>query len=146
MKKGININNVRMPVEPLRPYFKKYKLCLWKISWINVAKNIVLRLLAAVEKKKWNKIGIEVPSDIFFCIMFTGKMSEKKVLDCLPNFIEKAVKENRNIEVLFHPGGLASDWEYLNEERPTFVEFYTFENRKREKDTCLQLKNKIKEG
>ena len=133
-----NIGTIRIPWEPLKPYFKMKRIGI--LSPINLVKNYVLRMLILINKgslKEYKK------KRALFCgIMFTGEMTLERTLQLIDPFYQESGKRAAKVEVLFHPGGLETEEEYLNPNLPTFKEFYESKKRDLEFETCLKLKEK----
>lgn len=133
---NINPDYVRIPREPLSPFIKTPTL-YFTYSPINIIKQWLLNFLWLINKKKGKKFH----TALFFGILFSGKMDEKRVAKILPKFEKLANKKNMDIEVLFHPGYLDGngDFEHKN---IAFENFYLSPNRKEEFSSVMKMHKK----
>ncbi len=127
---------VRIPAELILPYIKKPSL-YFTYSAINVIKQWLLNFLWLVNKNQAKKH--KIPTSHFFGILFSGKMDEKRVKKILPEYIKAAEKNNRDIEVLFHPGYTEKKETDFKEKNIAFKKFYISENRKTEFDSVMKM-------
>jgi len=136
-EKGYKIGIVRIPKEPLLPYFKTFK-CKCMRYPLNIVKNIVLRILSLIDRKNLKDYYDKSP--LFCGIILTGRMTLEHTIRLIVSFTEVVDKKGRAVEFLFHPGGLKERDEYLDPDIPTFVEFYNSNMRELEFETCIQIK------
>lgn len=130
----INLGYMRIPAEPILPYIKTPSL-YFTYRPINIIKQWLLKFLWLINKKQAKKYNI--PTADFLGILFSGKMDEKRVNKILSKYIKMAEKDNRDIEVLFHPGFL--DKSNIDLKNIIFKKFYLSENRKTEFNTVMKL-------
>lgn len=132
----LNIEYIRFPKEPILPFLKTPKLYLHynPINWI---KNILLNVLASINIKKIKSSKIKY--SIFFGLVFTGNMDKQYVSKLLPSFIKIADKKGLDLEVLFHPGYINNNSDFLDIRKKGFVNFYTSNGRINEKNTLCSL-------
>ena len=131
----IELEYLRIPAEPILPYIKSPSLYL-TYSAVNVIKQWLLKIWWLFNKREAETYNI--PTAYFFGILFSGKMDEKRVNKVLPKYIKMAEKNNRDLEVLLHPGYIQKDeYDFENLEL-TFLDFYKSENRKIEFDTLMK--------
>lgn len=70
-----------------------------------------------------------------FCgVLFSGHMDQERVARVLPALADEARKRDMPLELLFHPGRVASVAECLNPALPGFVDFSCGEGRDVEHD------------
>lgn len=122
---------IRIPAEPLLPYITTPSL-YFTYSAVNVIKQWLLKFLWLINKGNGN-----VPTALFFGILFSGKMDEKRVGKILAKYIRIADKSGRDIEVLFHPGYLEKG--EISPEDVEFEGFYLSENRKTEFNSVIKI-------
>lgn len=136
----INVSYLRIPAEPLLPYIKTPSL-YFTYSCVNIIKQWLLKFLWLIDKKYVK--DCHIPSAYFFGVLFSGKMDEKRVKKILPQYIKLAKKNNKDIEVLFHPG-YVEPWELdFKNKAVIFEKFYTSENRKKEFDAVMAINRKL---
>ena len=132
-EENINVSYLRIPVELISPYIKEPSL-YFTYSLINIVKVGLINFLWLFNKKKLKKYPL--PTAYFCGVFLSGKMDER-VNKILPHYINKARKENKDLEILFHPGFcLECD---LSGENIVFKDFYTSKNRKKEFNTVMKL-------
>ena len=98
---GRQVNYLRVPAEPISPFFK-HKEFMGSHSPINFVKSIVLNVLAFRSKKLLKKYKDNTA--VFFGIVMSGHMNIDRVSAILPEFIKIAEKKGEDLEVLAHPG------------------------------------------
>ena len=134
----VGIREIRIPAEPFGPILRDPYL-LQKAPLSGIVKNLVMHLLYA-----FDRIAGSHPKDfdfkkkvpVFFGMIFTTRMTMVPVRRLLPSFRRLASARGRDLELMFHPGGLPEN-EPLWDER--FREFHTSPNRYREAKTLCSL-------
>ena len=132
----INPEYMRIPAEPILPYIKTPSL-YFTYSGVNIIKQWLLKLLWLINKKQTKKY--KIPTAYFLGILFSGNMDEKRVNKILPGYIRMAEKNDRDIEVLFHPGYFDSSETDFKNKNIVFEKFYLSENRKTEFDSAMKI-------
>lgn len=128
----IEVKYLRIPTEPILPFILAPSL-YFTYSAVNIIKQWLLKFLWLINKRNLS----DIPTALFFGILFSGKMDEKRVKKILPKYKKLAEKNSRDIEVLFHPGYLEeSEIDFKN---ITFEKFYLSENRKTEFDSVMKI-------
>ncbi len=135
----INVKYLRIPAEPVLPYIKTPSL-YFTYNPINIIKQWLLKFLWVVNKRHLG--GYKIPTAYFFGILFSGRMDEKRVKKILPHYLKIATKENKDIEILFHPGYLEKN-EVEFSDSICFNKFYLSKNRKTEFDTVMSQEMKV---
>ena len=130
----ITLEYLRIPAEPILPFLKTPSL-YFTYNPVNVIKQLLLNFLWIINKKYVK--NLKLPTTLFFGILFSGKMDEKRVLKVLPKFIKMA--KGRDIEVLFHPGYIDEHRENFKNKNIGFEKFYYSENRKTEFDSVIKI-------
>lgn len=133
---NIPLTHMRIPAEPLLPYLLTPSL-YWTYRPINILKQWLLKLLWLQNKRTASKY--QIPSSLFFGILFSGKMDEKRVRKILPKYEKLAQKSGKDVEVLFHPGFVDRGQAEFAGKHVVFEEFYLSENRKTEFDSVIKL-------
>ena len=133
---GIAVNHMRIPAEPLLPFLKSPTLYL-SYKPVNLVKQWLLNFLWMINQTQINQD--EIPSSCFFGILFSGKMDQKRVSKLLPNYIKIAQKQQKDVEVLFHPGYRDPTQRRWTAENGAYDHFYLSENRKLEFDSVISF-------
>ena len=133
---NINLRYIRIPAEPIMPYLKMPSL-YHTYSAVNIIKQWLLNFLWLVNKKHSKEYNI--PISYFFGILFSGKMTEKRVNKVLPEYIKLAERDGCDIEVLFHPGYMNKPLTDKDSKNIMFEKFYLSENRKTEFDSVMNI-------
>ena len=137
-EEDLKISYLRIPAEPVRAYLMTPSIYL-TYSPINLVKQWLLKILWQKNKKEFYQYNI--PTAYFMGILFSGKMDEKRVQKVLPHYIRLAKKTGRNIEVLFHPGGVDAKTAENLKGTLSFLDFYLSPGRQVEYQTVKNLKN-----
>ena len=132
----IKITHMRIPAEPIMPYIKTPSLYFTYKS-INIIKQWLLKFLWMLNKPMTKKYRI--PTSLFCGILFSGKMDEKRVNKILPKYKKLAEKDDRDIEVLFHPGYMNMTKADADCKNIVFKEFYLSPDRKTEFDSVMNI-------
>ncbi len=133
---GINPEYIRIPAEPLLPYIKTPSL-YFTYSPVNIIKQWLLKFLWLINKTRTKEKN--VPTALFFGILFSGKMDEKRVNKILPEYKKLADKKKWDIEVLFHPGYMDKSKPDFKENHIVFENFYLSKERKTEFDSAMNI-------
>ena len=134
---GLNVENIRIPAEPILPHLLAPSLYL-KYKPLGLVKQWVLKILAFANRKKTAKVKIQ--SAYFMGAMFSGEMDEAKIKKLLPHYLKLAEKNNKNIEIGFHPGYLKDGGKLMDGSRKSFAKFYFSSWREKEYNTLLNFK------
>lgn len=142
-KQNLNIEYIRIPDEPISIYIKNlFKIKNLKL--INIAKVLILKLLAYRNKIKYKKIFKDrIPSKIFMGVMLSGHMFLDDVRQLLPSFIKLSQKKKCPLEILFHPGGIYENDEIKNITDSDDYEFLTSINRNLEANTLIHIEKEF---
>jgi len=120
------IDTIRLPREPL----------YWPLvagaprpAMVNVAKNVVLRLLSYQATRALESRSLKT-TEAFIGVLGTGAMSLAHVRAALDHL--RRSRTTGRVEILFHPGRARHDEASLWSDRPELQAFYLSENRDRE--------------
>jgi Uncharacterized protein conserved in bacteria len=120
------IDTIRLPREPL----------YWPLvagaprpAMVNVAKNVVLRLLSYQATRALESRSLKT-TEAFIGVLGTGAMSLAHVRAALDHL--RRSRTTGSVEILFHPGRARHDEASLWSDRPELQAFYLSENRDRE--------------
>lgn len=131
----LTVAYVRWPAEPLSPYLMHREV--WaEIPFQNLMKNICIHILAVINYPALKKAGWKNKTAVFFGMLLTDRMFYEPVKCLLPDFIKYAEQKNKDLEILFHPGGVHPDEGYLDEK---YQPFYMEKNRQMEAETLQSL-------
>lgn len=137
---GCVVSSMRVPAESTAAYLDPR--VLFGIRPVNWAKHWVLDALWAADRRRWP----DARQAADFCgVLFSGGMSEKRVLEVLPALARRARSHGRDLELLFHPGRVDDPRLCLNPNIRDFVEFSTSENRSMEACALKRLRT-VEEG
>ena len=127
---GYKIEYIRNTQDPILLYGGK------DIFSMNTVKCLILNFYSI--KVKNYLISKKLPVNYLCGVYFSGKM-DSRLKKVLPKFIKKAEKQDRNIELLFHPGTMLKSELTREFKKEGFNEFHLSENRKIEYNTLKEL-------
>lgn len=132
-----DIEYIRNPLEPIGPFFSESKL-LSTYNIVNIIKN---RILAFYSKKVDNYCDRKKLAKMYMWgLIMSSHMDFARIEVIYPRMVEKAEKDDRVLELLFHPGKADKD-EYSKEmNEDYFRSFNSIDNRHIEKDAVLKMK------
>ena len=133
----LNVESIRIPAEPVLPYLLTPSLYT-KYNPIGLVKQWLLKFLAFVNKKEYKKSKIK--SAYFMGVLFSGKLDEVKIKKLLPRYLKLAEKNNRDVEIGFHPGYIYPGESLIDGNRKSFEKFYFSFWRDTEYNTLLNIK------
>ena len=90
-------------------------------------KNILLNLLAYRITRQLKERDISY--GYLLGVMTSGNMNIERIKRILPHFIAYAEKQNRILEVLFHPGQMREEEVGIAQNKKSVTEFYLSNNR-----------------
>lgn len=134
---GIDVEYLRIPSEPLLPYILTPSL-YFSYSITGLVKQWLLKFLGFVNRSELKKSKIS--SGYFMGVLFSGNLNEKIIKKILPRYIKKAEKNQKDIEIGFHPGYIKKGEKLICGIREDFCKFYYSVGRNTEYDTLLKLK------
>lgn len=133
---GREIEFIRIPAEPLKPFLKHPEL--WPtFRPINLVKNLVLNVLNLMDRRILKPYRGKTA--VFFGILLSGGMDLQRVRRLLPDFQKIADRKKLPLEILCHPGGVQSPETLMDIENTDCVRFYTSEGRKIEKEMLMNI-------
>ena len=137
-KSGREIEFIRIPAEPILP-FLKYLTLYFTYRPVNFVKNIVLNMLNWVDVDRLKPYRTKTA--VFFGIVMSGHMDQKRVAKLMPDFCEIAEKKGLPLEVLAHPGSVGSENALLDKENAGCKAFYMSSGRQVEREMLLHILN-----
>lgn len=134
---------IRIAAEPVSPFLTPS--VMKRIPQINVVKNGLLNTLALSNKPVFDAWCAEHDcksediSAVFYGLMFSGCMYEFVKPDVFEKAVSVGVKQNKDVEILFHPGHIDSIFDCFNLGQSDFVTFNTNYNRFKEAEALQGL-------
>lgn len=133
-----DIEFIRNPKEPLWPFLRNVKLYK-TYSLINFVKNFILNVLSFRIDRYADSHGID---RVYMCgLVMSGHMDYERLQAVYDDFCNKAKRDNRYMEFLFHPGTALRDEETEEHSRENMSYFNESGNREIERDTVLRIKS-----
>lgn len=133
-----DIEFIRNPKEPLWPFLRNVKLYK-TYSLINFVKNFILNVLSFRIDRYADSHGID---RVYMCgLVMSGHMDYERLQAVYDDFCNKAKRDNRYMEFLFHPGTALRDEETEELSRENMSYFNESGNREIERDTVLRIKS-----
>ena len=108
----------------------------------NLLKVIMLKLCSLPGEKLLRQCGSGGCRSLFCDIVFAGCMVDNAVRPALGRLEALARQENRNLELLFHPGGTEAGEQYFGQSHCCYEKFYRSRYRKAEAETLRMLAEK----
>ena len=141
----LDVKYLRIPAEPLRAYLLTPSL-YHTYSVTGLIKQWLLKSLAFVNRRYLK--GMKFTSAYFMGVMFSGKLEPEKVQRLLKHYSYLSEKNERSIEVAFHPGYAGDDMELMADSRSGFDHFYSSPWRNVEYKTLMsdEFYEIVKEG
>ena len=105
------VEYIRNPKEPLKPFIKNTSL--WSTySLVNVAKNFILNAFSHKIHKYCDSKRLR--KNYMWGLMMSGEMDFDRIKILYKDMVSFSEKNNRDLEILFHPG-IALSKEYSKE-------------------------------
>lgn len=135
-KQGRKVVFIRNTEDPVSLYFHSWRT-LRGFSPANMLKCIILNSFSSRLKRRLDERGL--PTGYLCGVFYSGHMDHERLNSVLPLFEKLALKKNRRVEVLFHPGSVKK--EEINPEftKPGFVQFHLSNNRHVELEALCRL-------
>ena len=130
-EESLNVSYIRIPREYPSLYFRHWKE-LRDFSPINLAKVLILNILAARNVKKYREFMNTLEETVFLGVFLSGRMYRENVAPILPDALRLAKKLNRGIEILAPPGGVYEEEDIAALTNAEDLAFLTSDFRKRE--------------
>ena len=133
---GLEVEYIRYPTELLTAYLRTPSVWPY-IRPVNLLKTLVLKILGIWNRSTLHKYNYQHKTGDFFGVMFTGKMSENCVIPILNAYEKHSKRHSLPLELLFHPGGIEPDEEFLTGSHN--CDYYMSPDRKMEANTLKHL-------
>lgn len=123
---GCTLEYLRIPAEPLGPYLRTPQVRR-RVTPVNLVKNALLNAL-------WKQCAPRYPATLpaparFYGLALSGCMQHAADEAFLEEARADAEREGRDVELLFHPGGVPSEEQCLDASLEGFCAFYLSPNR-----------------
>lgn len=115
------ISYIRTTAEPFFLSLKAPKSLSTYIG-VGLLKHYLLNFLTRLAKRKLETAGIQTCT-YFIGVLFTGRMSAP-VVECAKSSLARLVKNDDEVEILFHPGKALPGEEHIWRHRPDLINFY----------------------
>jgi len=136
------IEYIRNPKEPLIPFIKKSEL-LGSYSIVNMIKNRILMLHSNKVDRYCDENNL---NKMYMCgLMMSGNMNYDRLKIVFPDLKKICENNNRNLEILFHPGLALKQEETKEMNNEYFSSFNSSVNRKEEYNTVMNFEMISKE-
>ena len=141
----LDVKYLRIPAEPLRAYLFTPSLYT-SYSLTGLIKQWLLKGLAFFNRRYLK--GVSFNSAYFMGVMLSGKLTQTRVQKLLKYYLNFSKKNQRDIEVAFHPGYVKDDLQLIAGSREDFKKFYCSPWRNAEYEALLhyELYQMTKEG
>ncbi len=137
---GREVDHIRFSTETFSVYLKTPQI--WRfIRPINIVKASLTKFFGFIDMKMLRKFGYEDKVSLFYGLGFAGKMYGNHVRIILDKYVELANRDNKSLEVLFHPGGIQKGEQYLSGCPESFKRYYSSDDRVKEAEMLKQLAN-----
>ena len=135
---GYEVEYIRNPKEPLLPFIKE--ISLWKsYRPVNFIKNRILMLYSKENDSYCDRNHMQ--KMYMWGLVMSGKMDFERIKKIYPEMLKKTERDNRRLEILFHPGTALKEEHKGEIARESMEDFYLSDGRNIEKQTLLQIKN-----
>ena len=141
----LDVKYLRIPAEPLRAYILTPSLYT-SYSIAGFVKQWLLKILAFINRGALR--GMTFTSAYFMGVMLSGKLNTTKVQKLFKHYLYFSHKNERGIEVTFHPGYAGDDMDLISGSRDDFKKFYCSPWRNVEYETLMsdEFYKLVKEG
>lgn len=136
-----NIEYIRNPKEPIIPFIRHIDL-IPTYGLVNIAKNRILMLFSRKIDKYCEFHNLEKMYMWGLCM--SGHMDFDRIKKVYPDMLEYALKHNRKLELLLHPGRALKDELCDEMNADYFNNFNSSNNRSIEKESVLKISEIIK--
>ena len=134
----LQVSYIRMPVERISIYIGILHR-LKDFKYINLIKVGVLNALSYRNYWKHRRMLNQYEKKIFVGVMCSGRMIYDNIIEIWPRIQKKSRKDDVNVEILFHPGGI-KELDDLNElTRSDSKVFFAERYREKEAEALIKL-------
>lgn len=137
----LDVEYIRNPKEPIWPFISS--VSLWPTySLVNMAKNVILNIFSKKIDKYCEEKGME--KMYMWGLMMSGRMDFDRVKKIYNKMVNYSKKNNRNLELLLHPGIALKEEESEEFKKEFFINANLSNNRKVEKEAVLRIRELTK--
>lgn len=137
-EKKIDVEYIRWPIEPIGPLLTSVHE--WRnIKSINILKRIVLRVFSWRDLWINKKYRYQMKDTLFLGLTFSGEMIAENIKNFYYKYIKLSNKKHKDLEVLFHPGGIKEGEDFLDDKNDVCKAFYMSDNREYERKAILEM-------
>ena len=137
------VSYIRIPREYPLLYLRHWRE-LQDFAPINLAKVLILNLLAWRNQRKYQDYLSKLEQKVFLGVFLSGRMYRENVERILPDAMALAKKKKQNLELLAHPGGVYEEADTALLTNQQDMAFLTSDARNREADMYRFLKSNVK--
>lgn len=137
------VSYIRIPREYPLLYLRHWRE-LQDFAPINLAKVLILNLLAWRNQRKYQDYLGKLEQKVFLGVFLSGRMYRENVERVLPDAMALAKKKKQNLELLAHPGGVYEEADTALLTNQQDMAFLTSDARNREADMYRFLKSNVK--
>ena len=137
------VSYIRIPREYPLLYLRHWRE-LQDFAPINLAKVLILNLLAWRNQRKYQDYLSKLEQKVFLGVFLSGRMYRENVERVLPDAMALAKKKKQNLELLAHPGGVYEEADTALLTNQQDMAFLTSDARNREADMYRFLKSNVK--
>lgn len=134
------IEYIRCPKEPFLPFFPDITY-LGKYRPINYIKNILLRFYSNKIEQYQKQHNMRLM--FMWGLLMSGKMDYTRIKTLFPHVLKHAQTNQRDLELLFHPGDMLAEERCPEINEKDAFKFYASENRKIEKEAVLSVRKEL---
>lgn len=134
---NLKINNIRVPVDNIGIVLRTPSV-LFKVKLVNMLKLFILKVLYLFDNRKL----LSYNHSTFFGLLFTCNMKKEYIDKLLDKYVSNSLKNNKDLEVMFHPGYIDSLDKTLNKKDDNLSRTLMNKNRLIEKNVLIYIKNK----
>ena len=134
------VEYIRNPKEPLLPFVSE--IGLWSTYRpINFVKNRLLMFYSGQNDNYCDRNNMQ--KMYMWGLVMSGRMDIDRIKKLYPKMLKKAEKDERKLEILFHPGLTLEEEKSKEIAEDALKDFYLSENRHIEKDAVMRTKKEI---
>ncbi len=127
----LDVSYIRIPREYVSVYLKNWNK-IEKFPVINLAKVMILNILAFRNTRKHRSLLQGMEKKVFLGVLLSGRMHRKNVEAVLADAVKLAKKRNCGLELLAHPGGVYEKQDIAKLTNADDVAFLSSEYRQKE--------------
>ncbi len=131
---GYDVEYIRNSKEPLFPFLKEGSL-LRSYRPVNIIKNMILNLYSGAIDRNDQQNGRG--HMYLWGLVMSGRMDKERIKKLFPGMVEKAERDGRTLEILFHPGRMSREELTDETDRDAADSFYLSADRNAEYEGAI---------